>query len=581
MAELNRNTASPGQQNACNIGERSAAGFLVMVCLVILFANLGGAGFFEPDEGRNAEKAREILLLNDWVTPHHNFLPTLDKPMGFFWPVALSFKLFGFSEWAARLPSTLAALGCLLLVYQFAQRQWGVQQALWSCLILVTSLGFFIFARLVIFDMSLTFFVTLALLSFFSAARAEEPRQRSFHCVVMYAALGAGTLIKGAVAVVIPGVVAVAYLLLTRQWSLVPRFQPARGALLYFIIVVPWYFWSEIRNPGYLRYFFQEEHFVRYTTAEFERSRAWYYLIVVAAVGFFPWSGLLLETARDAWRKRCDDTNQFLVLWTLLPVLFFSFSQSQLPQYILPVLPALALLTGRFLAERLSGAGAKAWQSMLVPWLCVVSVMIYLVLAAVWPGLAVRYIRPALAESLVLLVICGAALLLICGICISGYHRNRWNGWEGVYLSTATALALFFVALAQMTTPAAVERGSKSLARVAAPFITPEHRVVFYDTYLPAIPFYLSANKPSWIVQREGRQEILGSSYLGQRRPNAAAGHGQVVFSFAEFAQLWKRSDLVLRVFVKEKNLRRMTANVGAAPKILTRFDEYLLVTNR
>jgi 4-amino-4-deoxy-L-arabinose transferase-like glycosyltransferase len=152
MGETKSGSEVIGKSARGGVGEPGWATFLGVVCLVILFANLGGAAFFEPDEGRNAEKAREILLLNDWVTPHHNFLPTLDKPIAFYWPVALSFKLFGFSEWAARLPSTLAALGCLLLVYQFARRHWGARTALWSCLVLATSVEFFFFARLVILD---------------------------------------------------------------------------------------------------------------------------------------------------------------------------------------------------------------------------------------------------------------------------------------------------------------------------------------------------------------------------------------------------------------------------------------------
>jgi len=133
----------------------------------------------------------------------------------------------------------------------------------------------------------------------------------------------------------------------------------------------------------------------------------------------------------------------------------------------------------------------------------------------------------------------------------------------------------------QMTAEVALERSAKSLAAVAAPFINGEDRVGFYDTYLAGIPFYLSLEKPSWIVQKEDKEKIMGSTYLAERRPNAAAGHGQVVFTFSEFARMWNRRDLVMRVFVKEKNLRRMTANVGSAPKILTRLDEYLLVTNQ
>ena len=165
---------SSAKQPRVVLANRAGPRSLRVVCLVILFANLGGAAFFDPDEGRNAEKAREILLLNDWVTPHENFLPTLDKPIAFYWPVALSFKLFGFSEWAARLPSALAALGCLLLVAQLARRHWGARTALWSCLVLATSVEFFFFARLVNLDMSLTFFITMALFSFYSAVRAEE-----------------------------------------------------------------------------------------------------------------------------------------------------------------------------------------------------------------------------------------------------------------------------------------------------------------------------------------------------------------------------------------------------------------------
>jgi hypothetical protein len=88
---------------------------LLAVCLFVLFYQIGTAGLFEPDEGRNAEKAREILLLNDWITPHENFFPVLDKPVFFYWLIAISYKAFGLSQWAARLPSALAAFGCLAL----------------------------------------------------------------------------------------------------------------------------------------------------------------------------------------------------------------------------------------------------------------------------------------------------------------------------------------------------------------------------------------------------------------------------------------------------------------------------------
>src|SRR5213594_2288053 len=182
------------QTDTSGFGERGWAWFLCLVCLVVLFSNIGGGALFEPDEGRNAEKAREILLLDGWVTPYQNFLPTLDKPIPYYWLVAFSFKLFGLSEWSARLPSILAALGCVFLIYRFARRYWGLWEALWSCLVWVTSLEVFIFARLVIFDMSLTFFISWALFSFYEAVRTDISQSRWLHAFLIYAAMGVGTL---------------------------------------------------------------------------------------------------------------------------------------------------------------------------------------------------------------------------------------------------------------------------------------------------------------------------------------------------------------------------------------------------
>ena len=322
------------------------AWFVCFVCLAVLFVNLGSADFFEPDEGRNAEKAREILVLNDWVTPHENFLPVLDKPMFFYWLVAFSYKIFGITEWSARLPATVFALGCLLLVYRFARQWWGSWEAMWSVLILLTSVEFFLLARIVRSDMTLTFCVTLALCSFYSAIHAENEKTKKLHCLLMYGALGAGTLVKGLIGLIIPGMVFFVYLLGRDKWSMLRRLHLLPGALLFLVMVTPWYLWAGVRNPGYLRYFFWEEHFTRYLTDEFNRTQSWFYFLFVIAVGFFPWTLLLPLVVKDSWRK-IDDKNVFLILWAILPLLFFSLSNSKLPHYVLPMYPALAILTGR------------------------------------------------------------------------------------------------------------------------------------------------------------------------------------------------------------------------------------------
>ena len=206
----------------------------IRFCAIILFSHLGGAALFEPDEGRNAEKGREILVTNDWMTPHEDFLPVLDKPIAFYWVVALSLKLFGVSEWPARLPSAIAAAGCLLLVYSFARHRWGVWEALWSSLVLATSFEFFVFARLVIFDMALTFFITLALFSFAQLPRRAPGNSRWGYSFMMYAAMAIGTLIKGPIALVIPALVIFFYFLVTRQWFLLREMHLVAGVIICF-----------------------------------------------------------------------------------------------------------------------------------------------------------------------------------------------------------------------------------------------------------------------------------------------------------------------------------------------------------
>ncbi len=341
------------QNRVSGIGERSWFWLVCLVCLVIVFSNLGSSALFDPDEGRNAEKAREILLLGDWVTPYENFLPTLDKPVFFYWLVAISFKLFGLSEWSARLPSALAGLGCIFLVYRFARVQWGLQEGLWSSLVLITSLEFFLFSRIVIFDMTLTFFISLALFSFYAVTQTDDPRAGKRHCLLMYAAMGAGTLVKGPIALVLSGMIIFFYLLVTRKWFLLRRLNIPLGAIVCFAVVAPWYLWVEARNPGYLRYFLWEEHFVRYLTPHFSRTKGWYYFFLVLGIGFLPWSFFIPVTAKNLWNRTFTGANLFLTLWVILPFAFFSASNAKLPHYILPIYPALAILTGQAVAAKI------------------------------------------------------------------------------------------------------------------------------------------------------------------------------------------------------------------------------------
>ena len=323
MASIDTSVNNPAPvieiESMSRVGNRIALGALLMLCAVALFVKLGAPALFDPDEGRNAEKAREILLLHDWITPHENFAVVLDKPIFYYWLVAASYRAFGISESSARLPSALAALGCVALVFFFVRRFFGFWEGLWSSLILVTSLEFYLLARIVIFDMTLTFFTTLSLFSFFYALREEKSRRRTSWLGLMYVSLGAATLVKGPIGVVLPGMVALAYLLICRKLFLLRELGLHFGIPLFVAIVAPWYYEVERLNPGYLRYFFWEENFIRYLTPHFNRTQGWYYFFLVLAVGFLPWTLWIPEALREAWRGRRNDAMLFLLLWAVLP----------------------------------------------------------------------------------------------------------------------------------------------------------------------------------------------------------------------------------------------------------------------
>src|SRR5579875_697924 len=135
---------------------------LAVIAVCLFFIGLGRLPLLEPDEGRNAEVAREMLVSHDWITPHYDTLPYLDKPVILFWAVAGSFRCFGLSEWAARFPSALAGALTVLMVWLAGAKLDGGKTGLRAGVLLATSLLFFALARMVIFDMLLTFWITLA-----------------------------------------------------------------------------------------------------------------------------------------------------------------------------------------------------------------------------------------------------------------------------------------------------------------------------------------------------------------------------------------------------------------------------------
>lgn len=560
-----------------------AVGFITvlsLLCLFVLFHNLGGAAFFEPDEGRNAEVAREILLLKDWVTPHYDFIPYLDKPIFLYWLVASSYRLFGISEWSARLPSALAALGCVLLVYDLARTRLGVWGALWSSLVLLTSTEFFAFSRLVIFDMTLTFFITLSLWAFYRGSYGDQKARRGFF-LLMYAAMGLGTLVKGPIGLILPGMVICVYLLLGRRWSILREINLVPGFMIFMLIVIPWYALAELRNPGYLRYFLFEEHILRYLTPHFHRSQPWYYYFEVMLVGFLPWTVLIPSVVRGLRREPRDDACLFLLSWAVLPFLFFSLSSSKLPGYILPIFPPVSILTGLVVIRILNDPSERERWVLSIPWLTLILVHFYFVLALFWPGVLPRelqryslQISALIRQSFVPMALPFFLLLILAT------WASLWGEQEHYYFISSAVLFLLFLLNGKIIGPISSLLSSKELVEKSAALIRPEDQIVIYDTNRSSLPFYLNVSRPIWIVWSGRKSSIMGSFYMAEKKPQPAAGYGQVLFTFDEFSMASKESPRRLLIFVEEKGFTRLHKQLNALPKRLLKISEVILVTN-
>lgn len=328
------------------------AALLACVAIALSF-DLDGYPLLEPDEGRNAEVAREMADRNSYVLPRLNGLPYVDKPVLFFAVTAAAMELLGPTELAARIPPLLFTFATLALVGWWAGRQWG-REAGWIAATVTgaspLTLGF---ARTVIFDSALTFFVTGATICFHEAAdRSNVSRSWQRWSAFAWICLALGVLTKGPIALGLPLMVAVPFMAWRRAWR---PLTDVVGILLFIVIVMPWVQAVSSAVPGFLGYVLGTETAARLFTPALGRTGPWWYFVPILLAGVLPWSGVLLGSWRSLRIGGSSDRRiVFLILWILVPLLFFSLSQSKRPQYLLPLVPAVALLVAWLWSQRAS-----------------------------------------------------------------------------------------------------------------------------------------------------------------------------------------------------------------------------------
>ncbi|HET7102440.1 MAG TPA: glycosyltransferase family 39 protein [Terriglobia bacterium] len=359
------NTGTPVSADERRRGFRAVHFFLLLlVAACMFFAGIGRLALIEPDEGRNAEVAREMLAKGDWITPHFNNFSYLDKPPVFFWAVASSFKVGGVSEASARFPSALAALLTVFLAWLLARRMFENSTGLYAGIVLATAPLVVVFARDVIFDMTLTLFVTGAMVCYWF--RETGLQHRKLLDVLFFAAMGLATLTKGPVGFLLPLLSIAVYQALRKKIARLKDLNWGLGLATFFAVTLPWFIAVSIRHPDFPGYAFWQESLERFATGHSHRAGPVYYYLIIYLAGFLPWGFFLLYAGIrriSGWRELRREQHApvlFLLSWAGLIFVFFSISQSKLPGYFLPAMVPLSILMAKVWTGKESAQEGRA-----------------------------------------------------------------------------------------------------------------------------------------------------------------------------------------------------------------------------
>jgi 4-amino-4-deoxy-L-arabinose transferase-like glycosyltransferase len=347
---------------------------------------LGALPFVGPDEPRYAQVAREMFLRRDLITPTLGGRPWFEKPPLLYWLMMASYRLFGVTEYAARLGPALCGLLTAAFLYWFARNveaeiSGQTELGRWSALVLLSSFGAIAFSRAASFDIVLTMTLTGALCCFFVAHLRIKTEAKGAPWLLLgfYVLVGLSLLAKGLIGLVLPFGVIASYLWVRREWPHQRLFKSLLWGIPVLLLVAATWYGPMIQRHGwtFINQFIVQHHFARFLSNKYHHPQPIYFYVPVLLLMVLPWTVVLISALIGSrrWQLRADDplgrARLFAGMWIVVPLVFFSLSQSKIPGYILPVLPAAAFLIGERISFLVSAERGERVIRLTAVWLIV------------------------------------------------------------------------------------------------------------------------------------------------------------------------------------------------------------------
>ena len=526
---------------------------LVVLCGFVFFYGLGRIPLLGPDEPRYVEVAREMFLSGDWISPRLAGGLWFEKPPLLYWMAASGFAVFGVTEFAARLGVAILSTLGIVITYFFGtfirSRAFGLASAF-----SLATMGLWIgFSRAATFDLPLAIIIEGMVFSFFLADRVDyRGRAASVWLLVCGVLLGISLLAKGLAGPVIGGLVIVAYLLLTRR----VRIALSRPGLLLLAGVITiltagiWYIpMFERHKWAFFEDFFLAHHLQRYFSDKYHHPQPFYFFLLVALAGTFPWTVFLVRSAIASFRRlrlrHFDHDSRFdllVWLWILVPIVFFSFSGSKLPGYILPVFPALALAVG--MAVDIP-QGKPSWTFIATGLLIIAIATTVSMRAPFELGVAPASMR---------LIAAVAAAVAVVTVLV-----QRMKDSLAGFISLGFGVAIICVATVRVVYPALGDRESlRDLALVAKTQALPGERLVFYLDNHQGVNYYATE-----LPLREERSELLTLKH-GDELAGLMIARGYETIEVMAYDR-WV-SGLEANPLLSVERLARQARSIGCSP---------------